>query len=110
MRAIKIIVLGVVFLLSLAAGAAKLMRAPQEVAFFEALGLDLTLMSVLGGIQVLAALTLLLTRYRKTGAVLAAIGFAVSAIMIFANSQPGFAWVSLIPVGLAGFIAMSKSA
>ena len=95
------ILIAVIGVLSLAAGAAKLTSAPQEVQFFQEAGVGLGWMLALGALQIAGGILLIFHRLRKVGAVLAAIGFALSAAMIFATGNTVFAAFSMLPVGLA---------
>ncbi|NNE57051.1 MAG: hypothetical protein HKN36_02990 [Hellea sp.] len=105
MTLIQRIAIGAIAILSAAAGGAKVAMVPNEAAFFEGLNLSLKYMMVLGVVQIAAALLILLPKFRMVGAALAAMGFLISAVMIFKNGQTGFAAVSLIPVLLAGYVA-----
>jgi hypothetical protein len=107
MKILNIIILAIVALLSLAAGAAKIMKAPQEVVFFESLGISLTLMVALGVVQAVAGVMALVPRIRKIGAAIAAICFVISAIMILMSGQIGFGLISLLPAALAVYIFIS---
>ena len=108
MRIVKIIILAILALLSVAAGAAKLMKAPQETTFFESLGIDLTFMLMLGLLQVAGGIFIIVPKLRKIGAIVAAIAFSISTIMISMTGQIGFGFFSLLPVILALYIAISS--
>lgn len=103
MRILGFVVLGILGLLSLAAGAAKLAHAPQEVAFFASVGLDSFWLYPLGALQVIGALACIPTRFRKFGTALVALGFAISAGMIFATGNVVFGTVSLLPAAVAAW-------
>jgi len=109
MAILQKIALGLVALLSLAAGVAKIMKAPQEVAFFESLGIDLFFMIVLGTLQIASGLIILVQRFRVIGAIIAAISFSLSAAMIWITGQIGFAMVSVLPVALAIYVIRVES-
>ena len=85
-------------LLSAAAGIAKILQAPQEVEFLGAIGITGIAVSLLGAVQVLGAVLMLFARSRRTGAIIAAIGFAVSSIALFVGGNISFALVSILPV------------
>lgn len=108
MKFLKIMIIVIVALLSLAAGLAKLFQAPQEVAFFELLGLNTTVLVVAGLLQVLSAVLLIPPKSRNWGAALAAISFLVSTFMIFLNGQLGFGIFSLVPVLLAVWVFINS--
>lgn len=110
MKILRIAILAIVSLLSVAAGLAKVMRVPQEASFFEGLGLSLGLMIALGGLQLVGGVLVIFPKSRKLGAILAAIAFLMSAIMVFMNGQIGFGLFSLLPAALAGSVLVFRSA
>jgi len=109
MAILQKIILGIVALLSVAAGIAKVMKVPQEVTFFESLGIDLFFMIALGALQLLAGLIILVPRFRVIGATIAAISFSISVAMIWMTGQTGFAMVSVLPVALAIYVIHAES-
>lgn len=96
-----IVLIAAVSLLSLAAGAAKLVMAEPEIAFFSALGIDPRWMLPLGALQVAGAILAVFKRLRVAAAALMAAGFAISAMMIGLTGNTGFAAISAVPVLLA---------
>ena len=107
MRVLGFVFLGFLGLLSLAAGAAKLAQAPQEVEFFVSVGLNAFWLYPLGALQVLGALACIPSRFRKLGIAAVALRFAISASMIFATGNVMFGAVSLVPVALATWLIFS---
>ncbi|WP_340588661.1 DoxX family protein [Erythrobacter alti] len=101
MKMFATVVLILLALLSVAAGAAKLSQAPQEVEFFSALGLDPVWLYPLGILQVGGALACTLRRTRHAGLAAVTTGFAISSAMIFLSGNVAFGVASLIPVILA---------
>jgi len=81
MKILRIIILVIVTLLSLAAGLAKVMQVPQEAA-------------------------VAIPKTRNIGAIVTAVIFLISAIMIFMNGQVGFGLFSLLPTALAGSVLL----
>ena len=104
MKNLSTIILIILIVMSLAAGAAKLMRTPDEAAFFEAAGLGAGVMLGLGALQVVAALIAALPKTRLPGLGLVAAGFLASTIIILMTGNISFALVSLLPVAFAGFV------
>ena len=104
MRILGFVVLGLLGLLSLAAGAAKLAQAPQEVEFFASVGLGAVWLYPLGALQVAGAIACIPARFRKLGIATVAMGFAISAGMIFATGNVVFGAVSLVPAALAAWL------
>ncbi len=95
------VLVAVLTLLSLAAGGAKLAAMPQEIQFFENVGISTTWMLLLGIVQVSGGLLLIPQKTRRTGSVVTAAGFLASAAMIFVAGNIGFGLMSLLPVALA---------
>lgn len=109
MKIFNIIAIFAVALLSLAAGAAKLMKVPQEAAFFEAVSLAPIFMTIFGALQVLCSVLICIPKTRRIGAGLAALSFFASVVMILKTGQIYFALFSVLPVFLALYVfAFSK--
>lgn len=104
MKNLNLINLILITLLSFASGIPKIMRMPQEVEFFGAAGLSNPLLVGFGALHVIGGLLLALPRTRKWGALLMAILFSASALMIFMSGNVPFGLFSLLPVALAGLI------
>ena len=95
-----------VALLSLLAGAAKDLRLPHEVKFFEEAGLNVTMLVLLGAAQLIAGLMLLFHKSRQIGAAIAALCFLISSAIILATGNPTFGFFSLVPVVMASWIVL----
>lgn len=103
------VVVVLVSLLSLAAGAAKILMAEQEVVFFSALGIDPRWMIPLGGLQLIGPILAVFKSKRVIAGMVMAAGFAISAIMIALTGNGIFALISGIPVVLGLLIAFGAS-
>ena len=111
MKFLKIGLLVIIILMSLAAGAAKVLQAPQEVEFFAAAGLNNSIMIALGIVQIVGAIIAAIPKFRGPGAFLIAAGFGASAAIILLTGNIVFAAISLLPVAAAVFVgrnALSK--
>jgi len=106
MKWIKKIVLVLIALMSGAAGLAKVMKVPQEVAFFEAVNMSLAFLIPLGIAQILGALLAINPKTRRLGLGLVALCFVLSAIMIFMSGDLGFGVISLLPVIVAAGLSL----
>ncbi|NNC47491.1 MAG: hypothetical protein HKO13_03550 [Sphingomonas sp.] len=104
-RKILIILLA---LLSLAAGAAKVMLMPQEIDVFQAAGLGSSALLALGVLQILGSLMVVPAQFRTTGLWLITAGFVMSSLVIFATGNVVFGLISLIPPLLAGWLARTS--
>ena len=92
-------------LLSIAAGGAKIALVPEEVAFLSQFGFTTALTMSYGAVQILGGLLLIIPKTRFYGAIITAIAFAMSAVLLLVAGNIAFAGVSVVPVILAGFIA-----
>lgn len=105
MNIVNKIILALVGVMSLAAGAAKVMRVPDEAQFFAEAGLAPGVMVIFGVVQLVAGALILWRKTRLAGALIAAIMFACSAIMIFMAGNLRFALISSLPVAMALYVA-----
>ncbi|BDI59557.1 hypothetical protein [Qipengyuania nanhaisediminis] len=103
MRFLQIALVTVLALLSLAAGAAKLLAAPGETALVADAGLSSAWLWPHGALQVIAPVLVAFAKLRRVGLAGIAIGFALSCLVIFLAGYPAFGAFSLIPVALAGW-------
>ena len=104
MKIVSYLIIAIVTLLSIAAGLAKVMQTPQEMAFLQGAGLSPGLIVVFGLVQILGGLLLALPKTRKVGAVIAAAAFVVSAALIFMGGNLAFGLISIVPIALAGIV------
>jgi hypothetical protein len=105
MKVVNFLIIAVVALLSVAAGVAKVMQAPQEMEFLQSVGLSSTsLIMVFGLVQIAAGLLLVLQKTRLPGAVLAAAAFIVSTVLIFIGGDLAFGLFSILPIVLGGIV------
>ncbi len=104
MKAIQKINLVLLILISLGAGAAKLLQEPTEMQYFMDAGIGLNALLLLGGVQILAGILLIFHNVRRRGAVVAVVTFLVSTIIIFINGQIAFGAFSLLPILMAGYV------
>lgn len=104
MKFVNIFIVAAIALLSIAAGLAKVMQSPQEMEFLQGLGLSSFLIMVFGLVQITGGVLIAPKTTRLPGAILVALGFAVSAVLIFIGGNVAFGLFSLIPAALAGMI------
>jgi len=104
MKIVNVLIIVVVVLLSIAAGAAKVMQVPQEMEFLRSVGLSESLIMVFGLIQIAGGVLLMTQKTRLIGAVLAASAFVLSTILIFIGGNIEFGLFSILPIVLAGIV------
>ncbi|WP_343861569.1 hypothetical protein [Aliiglaciecola litoralis] len=109
MKILNLLLIGLVALLSVAAGIAKVIESPQEVAFLQEFGLSTTLIITYGMIQILGGVLMALSRTRKYGALITIATFALSSVLLFLADNTSFGLVSLLPVALTGLIYWQTS-
>lgn len=93
-----------VALLSIAAGAAKIMLVPDETQFLGQFGFTDFLIICFGSVQVLGGILLAIPNTRRYGGFIAGAGFALSLVLILATGDWVFAAISAVPLLLAVFI------
>ena len=106
MRRLKTFILILLVLLNVAAGIPKILQMPQELGFLQAIGLNGTMVSILGLIQVTAGILLVFPKVRLLGSILAAVALAISTAAIFATGNTLFGFVSVLPILLLGVIVI----
>ncbi len=99
MKHAKTIVLILLIILAIAAGAAKVMKMPQELEFFgNAVGMNAMGVVILGALQLLSALLLLFVKTRLPGALLLDLTLIFSTAVLFIAGDIPKALMSLVPV------------
>lgn len=93
---LKRLILVPMILISFATGLGKLRTQPQETQFAEDIGVSLTLLMVLGAVQVIGALMAMYPKTVKKGAAVMALAFIISAVMIFLNSESHVLYISIL--------------
>lgn len=97
MKIVKIILIAVIALLSVAAGLAKVMKVPDEVAFLAGQGLSEMMILVFGAVQILGGVLTAIPQTRLFGTVVVLIGFLLSAVLVFLSGNLAFGLISLLP-------------
>lgn len=109
MRIINNLLIILISLLSIAAGLAKVMLAPQEVGFLQSFGLNNTAVITFGVIQILGGALLSHSKVRFYGAIITTIGFLISTALIFVSGDLIFGMVSLLPVILSSVLIIQSA-
>lgn len=104
MKKLNFVLIALIALLSIAAGCAKVMSAPQEVAFLQGFGFNTTLIIIYGLVQIIGGILLVISKTKILGATISIVAFTFSSILIFVDGNVVFGLVSLLPIALIGFI------
>ena len=96
----------VLALLGVAAGVAKMMQMPQEMAFFrDALGFSEDLIVAFGALQFFSGLMMVFKKTRLAGSIILGLTLFLSCIVIFMDGKIVFGLVSAVPVVMADIAA-----
>jgi len=98
MKIINILLIGLITLLCITAGAAKVMRLPEEMAFLQEFGFSANMVTIFGLIQLVGAAMLLNRKVRTYGGVFALVTFSVSSLLLFKDGNLTFFLLSLLPI------------
>lgn len=109
MKILNMISITLIALLSVAAGFAKVMGAPQEVAFLQSFGFTSMLIIAYGSVQIAGGILLAIPNTKKLGAMIAMLAFGLSTVLIFISGNLMFGFISLFPILLACFIFWQSS-
>ena len=79
--------LAILVLLALSSGITKIMLMPQEIKFFGGAGFTNLMLIIYGVSQVIGGLMLALPKTRLIGAIIVAITFSISAVVLFMSEN-----------------------
>ena len=107
----QIVVLCSLVFLAVSSGITKIMLMPQDVAFFGQYGFTHPLLMLFGAIQVIGGAMMVFAKTRLIGAVIVAVTFVISAIvLIMAGSVPATVATLIALVFLGLVIQRSRAA
>ena len=109
MKILNMIAVTLIALLSVAAGFAKVMGTPQEVAFLQSFGFTTMLIFAYGSVQIAGGILLAMPNTKKLGAMIAMLAFGLSTVLIFMSGNLMFGVISLFPIVLTCFIFWQSS-
>lgn len=104
MKIIFYIILVVLVFLAVSSGLAKILLVPRDVEFFGQYGFSEPILVAYGLLQVAGAALLAIPNTRIIGAILVALTFLLSAIVLFVSGNIPVALVTLVFTALLGFI------
>lgn len=108
MQILKITLLTILVLMSLAAGVAKMLQMPQELGFLSSLGIGERTVLILGIVQALGGVLLVPPGTRRIGALLAIFALVVSGVALFASGNTGIGLITLFPIAIGVSIFLEK--
>lgn len=100
---LNLIVVILVFL-AVSSGLTKVLLMPQDVNFFGQYGFNSPLLVAYGGIQLFGGILLILPRTRVVGALIVAITFFISMVVLLIAGNIPVAIVTLVCIALLGLI------
>lgn len=106
MQMLATINLVLVIALSLAAGLAKVAKVAAELEFLTGVGLSETQIVAFGLVQLGAGALMIAPKTRFYGAMIAALAFFASTVLIFISGNYIFGLVSIIPVIMADAVIL----
>jgi len=98
------VVLAILVFLAVSVGVTKIMLMQQDVEFFGKYGFTNTILITYGVVQLLGGILLAFPKTRIIGAILVAITFLISAIVLVMEDNIPVTIVTLVFVLLSGFI------
>ena len=99
-------VLGLLVFLAVSSGVTKILLMPQDVVFFGQYGFSGIALVAFGLMQVIGGAMMLFFGTRLLGAIIVAITFGVSAVLLFIEGSTPTAFITLIALVLLGTIAV----
>lgn len=105
MKIIFTIIIVILVLLAIASGIPKILLLPQDVEFFGQYGFSDPLLIVFGIVQVIGGVLLAIPKTRVIGAIIIAITFVVSALLLFLSGNIPVTIITLVFTGLLVLVA-----
>lgn len=106
MRILFGIVLTLLILLALSSGVTKVILMQQDVDFFGKYGFTNPVLIAYGALQILGGVLLIIPKCRLYGAIVVAVTFLVSAIVLFVDGNYPVFLITLVATALLGWIAI----
>ena len=98
------VILAVLVFLAVSAGITKIMLMQQDVEFFGKYGFTNPILIIYGVVQLLGGILLALPKTRIIGAIIVAITFLISAVILIMENNIPVTIITLISVFLLGLI------
>lgn len=98
------IILWLTVILSMATGLFKVLQQPQDIELFKKIGLTQTGTTIIGVFQLLGGIAMIIPGFRKWGALIMILTFAVASAAVFASGMTVFGIVSVLFIAMAACI------
>ncbi len=108
MKIVPNIVLAILVFLAISAGITKILLLQQDVEFFGKYGFSNPILIAYGVIQLIGGVLLVLPKTRIMGAVLIAITFLISAVVLVMDGNIPVAIITVICILFLGVVAKSS--
>jgi hypothetical protein len=108
-KILHLILVAIIALLSIAAGAAKIFQSPEEVQFLEGFGFSQKLILIYGLVQVIGGILLAIPKTLKVGSIITIFAFTLASILIALSGNYVFSLISLLPIAMTVFIFWQSS-
>jgi hypothetical protein len=109
LKILNTILICLIALLSIAAGAAKVMGSPDELQFLQGFGFSPLLIVLYGSFQIAGGILLALPKTLKLGGLITVLAFSLSTVLILISGNLIFAVASILPIAITGFIVWQSS-
>lgn len=107
MKILMTVIVILLVILGVSSGISKIMLLPQEIQFFGGVFTN-TQIVVFGVVQCVGAILLILRRSRIIGAIILALTFIISTVLILISGEIGFGLFSLLPIILIWLVAKDQ--
>ena len=104
MKIIHYLILAILVFLAVSSGVTKIMLMPQDVEFFTKFGFTKPLLIVIGAVQLVGGALLLMPRARRLGAIVVAITFLISFVLLVLAGDLPVAAVTLVCTALLAYL------
>ena len=104
MNIFSIVNLVILVFLAASSGITKILLMPQDVGFFGNYGFSNPILILFGASQLIGGILLIIKKTRFAGAVLVAITFAISAVVLIMAQKIGFTVFTVITLLMLGIV------
>lgn len=103
MKVLQIVILAILVFLAVSSGVTKIMLMQQDMVFFGKYGFTNPLLVIFGAVQVIGGLMMVFAKVRVIGAVVVAVTFVISAVLLAIEGSVPAMITTLIALVFLGF-------